>query len=215
MKPVGRFCTASCPVPCPLPPGHCALQGFVSECIPGALRNRAVLHPGYALSICLGRNLEDLCNQPLNAKNECPAPNNLGAVSWRSWFWFRWILGARLWWETRPCPRAFSQTTVHQLNLFENYHLQSWLFKDCIYLKHTHTHERELEIAGAVRSGGWAWILPSLNTWQIGCCPWMVHSHWSWTSSSRENPISHTWWQPFCHYTLALQFICRLLSHYL
>lgn len=93
-------------------------------------------------TVCLGRNLEELCNQPLNAK-QSPAPNNSGAVSWRSWFWFSWILGPRLWWETRPCPRTLSQTTVHHLNLFENYHLQSWLFKDGIHLKNTHTHIRK------------------------------------------------------------------------
>lgn len=51
LKPAGKFCTALCLIPCPLPPGsHCAVQNFVSECIPGALRNRAVLHPGDAVS---------------------------------------------------------------------------------------------------------------------------------------------------------------------
>lgn len=84
-----------------------------------------------------------------------------------------------------------------------------------IWNTHKHTHERELEIAGAVRNGGWAWILPCLNTWQLGGFPWMVHSHCSLTASNRGSNISHTWWQPLCHYTLALQFICRLLSHYL
>lgn len=139
LKPVGKFCSALCPVPCPLPTGsHYAVQNFVNWVHSRCPEEQDCASPRRR-TVCLSRNLEELCNQPLNAK-QSPAPNNSGVVSWRSWFWFSWILGPRLWWETRPCPRALSQTTVHHLNLFENYHLQSWLFKDCIYLKHTHTH---------------------------------------------------------------------------
>lgn len=144
--------------------------------------------------------LNSFVTQPLKVK-QSPAPNNSGAVSWGCWIWFSWILGPRLWQEGRSWLRTLShwqsaleslETTVHHLDLFEKYHLKSWLFKDHIYLKHTHTHEKEIEIAGAVRNGGWAQILPRLNTWLLGRFPRMAHSLGSWAASDRESNISHT-----------------------
>lgn len=104
LKPVGKFCTALYPVPCPLPPGsHCAVQNFVSglnfvlylwTSFPLVPWGMGCVSPRWC-AVCLGRDLEELCNQPLNAK-QSPAPNNSGDVSWGPWFWFSRILGPRL-----------------------------------------------------------------------------------------------------------------------
>lgn len=168
--------------------------------------------------------LNNFVTQPLKVK-QSPAPNNSGAVSWGCWIWFSWILGPRLWREGRSWLRTLShwqsaleslETTVHHLDLFEKYHLKSWLFKDHIYLKHTHTRKGDRNSRGCEE-----WGLSSnssssehMATWTLstdGSQPWFLGCQ-----RQGKQHIPHiVTASPAITAITALHFICGLLSCYL